>query len=224
RCGAPGLEGQIYREVARIRETYADEILERYPRHWRRVAGYNLNELVSAGTRRVSGRPPGSRPGLPAPATGAPLNVARLIVGSEGTLVTLLEAKVRLVRRPRATALDVIHYRDLQEALESSQAILETGPYAVELTDKMLLDLARENIEQSQRMGFVQGDPAAILIVEYAGDSETEVRAKVAELEARRARDRFGYASHIAYDAGEQQSIWKLRKAGLGLLLGMKGE
>src|SRR2546422_6235983 len=77
--------------------------------------------------------------------------MARLIVGSEGTLLTLVEAKVRLVRRPRTTALDVIHYRDLQEALESSQSILETGPYAVELTDKLILDLARDNIEQDRK-------------------------------------------------------------------------
>ena len=112
--------------------------------------------------------------------------MARLVVGSEGTLLTVVEAKVRLVRRPKATALDVIHYRDIQEALESSQSILETGPYAVELTDKMILDLARDNIEQSQRMGFVQGDPAAILIVEYAGETEAEGRAKVEALEARR--------------------------------------
>ena len=73
-------------------------------------------------------------------------------------------------------------------------------------------------------MGFVQGDPAAILIVEYAGDTEQEVKAKVADLEARRTRGRFGYASHIATDSAEQQSIWKLRKAGLGLLLGTRGE
>ena len=73
-------------------------------------------------------------------------------------------------------------------------------------------------------MGFVQGDPAAILMVEYAGDTEQEVKAKVADLEARRARGRFGYASHIATDSAEQQSIWKLRKAGLGLLLGTRGE
>jgi FAD/FMN-containing dehydrogenase/Fe-S oxidoreductase len=202
KCRASGLEGQIYREVARIRETYAGEIGARYPKHWRRVAGYNLNELLR----------------------DAPLNMARLIVGSEGTLVTLLEAKIRLVRRPTTTALDVIHYRDLQEALESSQAILETGPYAVELTDKMILDLARGNIEQSHRMGFVRGDPEAILIVEYAGESDAEVKAKVEALESRRQRQRFGYAAHVAFGAAEQQSIWKLRKAGLGLLLGMKGD
>jgi len=199
---APGLEGQIYREVERIRAQYRDDIAARYPRHWRRVCGYSLDELVR----------------------DRPLNMARLVVGSEGTLLTIVEARMRLVRRPVKTAVDVIHYRDMQEALESSQAILETGPYAVELTDKMILDLARNNIEQSQRMGFVQGDPAAILIVEYTGETDGEVKSKVEALEARRAQERFGYASHVAYDAGEQQSIWKLRKAGLGLLLGMKGE
>src|SRR5881397_3416544 len=141
-----GLEGQIYREVARIRDEYGDEIRARYPQHWRRVSGYNLNELVPAVGRRH--------------ATNGTLNVARLIVGSEGTFVGVVEAKMRLIRRPKKTAVEVIHYREIQEALESSSAILETGPYAVELTDKMILDLARNNIEQSQRMGFVQGDPA----------------------------------------------------------------
>ncbi|HEX7784911.1 MAG TPA: FAD-binding oxidoreductase, partial [Methylomirabilota bacterium] len=202
RARRPGLEGQIYREVGRIRTQYEADIRSSYPRHWRRVCGYNLDELVK----------------------DRPLNMARLIVGSEGTFLTVVAAKMRLVRKPKATAVDVIHYHDMQEALESSQAILETGPYAVELTDKMILDLARNNIEQSQRMGFVQGDPAAILIVEYAGDTEQEVKAKVVELEARRSRGRFGYATHIATDPAEQQSIWKLRKAGLGLLLGTRGE
>jgi FAD/FMN-containing dehydrogenase/Fe-S oxidoreductase len=198
----PGLEGQIYGEVARIRDAYREEIIRRYRGHWRRVCGYNLNELVKDG----------------------PLNMARLVVGSEGTLATIVEAKMRLVKRPQKTALDVIHYRDIQEALESSQAILETGPYAVELTDKMILDLARANIEQAARMGFVQGDPAAILIVEYTGDTDAEVKDKVEKLEALRARERFGYAGVIALDAGQQQSIWKLRKAGLGLLLGTRGD
>src|SRR5229473_1400924 len=199
---ASGLEGQIYREVARLRDQYAGEIRARYPKHWRRVCGYNLDELVK----------------------DRPLNMARVIVGSEGTLLSIVEAKMRLVPRPKATAVDVIHYHDIQEALESSQAILETGPYAVELTDKMILDLARGNIEQSKRMGFVQGDPAAIMIVEYAAETDAEVRAKIEALEARRQRERFGYASHVAHDPAQVQSIWSLRKAGLGLLLGMKGD
>jgi FAD/FMN-containing dehydrogenase/Fe-S oxidoreductase len=214
---AAGLEGQIYREVAAIREAYGDEIRARYPRHWRRVAGYNLNELLGIGVRPHSYAGGGN-------GTPRPLSMARLVVGSEGTLLTILEAKVRLVKRPKATAVDVIHYHDMQEALESSQAILETGPYAVEVTDKLILDLARNNIEQARRMGWVQGDPAAIMIVEYTGETEAEAKAKVEALEARRARDRFGYAGHVALDAGEQRTIWNLRKAGLGLLLGMKGD
>jgi FAD/FMN-containing dehydrogenase/Fe-S oxidoreductase len=213
---APDPEGRIYRAVARLRDEYADEIRARYPTYWRRVAGYNLNELVGVGLKPGSWAGGDGRP--------RPFSLARLIVGSEGTLCTIVEARVRLVPRPKHTALSVIHYRDLQEALESSQAILETGPYAVELTDKMILDLARDNIEQRRRMGFIQGDPAAILIVEYAGESAAEVRARVEALEARRARERFGYAAHLAFDPAEQQSIWKLRKAGLGLLLGMKGD
>jgi FAD/FMN-containing dehydrogenase/Fe-S oxidoreductase len=212
-----GLEGQVYREVAAIRESYADEIRTRYPKQWRRVAGYNLNELLGIGVRPHSYAGGGN---------GAPrkLSMTRLVVGSEGTLLTILEAKVRLVKRPQATAVDVIHYHDMQEALESSQSILETGPYAVEVTDKVILDLARNNIEQSQRMGWVQGDPAAIMLVEYTGETEAEAKAKVEALEARRARERFGYAAHAAFDAGEQRTIWNLRKAGLGLLLGMKGD
>ena len=210
KCRAPGLEGQIYREVARIRDAYADDIRTKYPPHWRRVMGYNLNELVPEIGRRH--------------ATNGTLNMARLIVGSEGTFVSVVEAKMRLIRRPKKTAVEVIHYREIQEALESSSSLLETGPYAVELTDKMILDLARNNIEQSQRMGFVHGDPGAIMIVEYAGETDAEVRAKIEALDARRQRERFGYEAHVAYDGAEQASIWKLRKAGLGLLLGMKGD
>ena len=210
KCRAPGLEGQIYREIGRIRDAYAEDIRSKYPPHWRRVMGYNLNELVPEIGRRHS--------------TNGTLNVARLIVGSEGTFVSVVEAKMRLIRRPKKTAVEVIHYREIQEALESSSSLLETGPYAVELTDKMILDLARNNIEQSQRMGFVHGDPGAIMIVEYAGETDAEVRAKIEALDARRQRERFGYTAHVAYDTAEQQSIWKLRKAGLGLLLGMKGD
>jgi FAD/FMN-containing dehydrogenase/Fe-S oxidoreductase len=202
KCRADGLEGQIYREVRRLVDQHADEIRTRYPKLMRRVSGYNLDEFVKP----------------------QPFGLHRLAVGSEGTLVVVVEMKVRLVRRPKFTALDVIHYDDLQAALESSAELLTTGPYAVEVTDKMILALARENIEQRARMGFVQGDPAAIMIVEYSGESEAEVRAKVDALEALRARKRIGYAAHIAYDPYEQQSIWKLRKAGLGLLLGTKGD
>ena len=199
---ADGLEGQVYREVRRLVGEHADEIRTRYPTLMRRVSGYNLDEFLKP----------------------QPFGLQRLAVGSEGTLVVVVEMKVRLVPRPKFTAVDVIHYDDLQAALESSVELLATGPYAVELTDKMILDLARQNIEQRARMGFVQGDPAAIMLVEYAGESEAEVRAKVEALEALRARRGIGYAAHVAYDPAAQQAIWKLRKSGLGLLLGTRGD
>ena len=220
KCRLSGLEGDIYRGVARIRDEYGEEIRKLLPGHWRRVAGYNLNELVPE-LRARFGRPP------PEWINGngrRPFNMARLVVGSEGTFLTIIEAKMRLCPRPKKTALDVIHFETIQQALESSTSILETQPYATELTDKMILDLARNNIEHSKRMAFVQGDPGAIMIVEYTGETDAEVREKVEALEARRQREGWGYAGHIALEPAAQQSIWKLRKAGLGLLFGLKGD
>ncbi|TAJ85666.1 FAD-binding oxidoreductase [bacterium] len=196
------LEGQICHEIVRLAGEHRQEILARFPKIMRRVSGYNLDEFVKP----------------------QPFNLSRMVVGSEGTLACVVEAKMRLVPKPKWTALNVIHYNDLQEALESSQALLATSPYAMELTDKMILDLARGNIEQSKRLGFVQGDPASLMIVEYAGETEKEVRDKVEQLEALRTRERIGYTSTLALKPEEVQGIWKVRKAGLGLLLGIKGE
>jgi Fe-S oxidoreductase/FAD/FMN-containing dehydrogenase len=202
RCESNGLEGKIYREIVALVNDQREEILARYPKILRRVSGYNLDEFVKS----------------------HPFNLARLVVGSEGTLACVIEAKMRLVSAPKWTALDVVHFDEIQEALEASQAILETAPYAMELTDKPILDLARANIEQSKRLGFVQGDPEAILIVEYDGATQEEVKDKVERLEALRGRRGIGTCSSLAFKSEEVQGIWGVRKAGLGLLLGTKGD
>ncbi len=202
KCKADGLEGKIYRGIVGLVADHREEILARYPKILRRVSGYNLDEFAKS----------------------RPFNLSRLVVGSEGTLACVVEARVRLVPAPNWTALDVVHFDEIQEALEASQAILETAPYAMELTDKPILDLARENIEQSKRLGFVQGDPEAILIVEYDGATEEEVKGKVERLEALRARQGIGTCSSLAFKSDEVQGIWGVRKAGLGLLLGTKGD
>ena len=168
----------------------------------RRVSGYNLDEFVKA----------------------QPFNLSRVIVGSEGTLATVVEAKMRLVSKPKWTAMDVIHFSDDIEALECAQLILQTHPYAMESTDKMVLNLARGNIEQSRRLGFVQGTPDSLLMVEYAGATEAEVRDQVDKLEALRKREKIGYAATLAFKPEEVKAIWGVRKAGLGLLLGIKGD
>jgi FAD/FMN-containing dehydrogenase/Fe-S oxidoreductase len=196
------LEGRIYRDVARLAREYEHEILARYPKIMRRVSGYNLDEFVKP----------------------QPFNLSRLLVGSEGTLGVVVEAKMRLVPKPKWTALDVIHFDDDIEALEASQAILETRPYALESTDKMILNLARGNIEQSRKLGFVQGNPDSLLMVEYAGETEDAVKEQVYRLEEVRKAHRIGYAATLAFKPEEVKAIWGVRKAGLGLLLGTKGD
>jgi len=195
-------EGRAYREVFRLAWQHKSEILSRYPKIMRRVSGYNLDEFIKP----------------------QPFKLARMIVGSEGTLATVVEAKMRLVPKPKWTAMDVIHFNDDIEALEASQTILETAPYALESSDKMILDLARGNIVQSQRLGFVQGNPSSLLMVEYAGETEKEVREQVDKLEEVRKREKIGYAATLAFKPEEVKSIWGVRKAGLGLLLGTKGD
>ena len=196
------IEGRAYREVFRLANQHKNEILARYPKIMRRVSGYNLDEFIKP----------------------QPFNLARMIVGSEGTLATIVEAKMRLVPKPKWTAMDVIHFNDDIEALECAQVVLQTKPYAMESTDKMILNLARGNIEQSRKLGFVQGTPDSLLMVEYAGETEAEVRAQVENLEVVRRREKIGYASTLAFKPEEVKAIWSVRKAGLGLLLGTKGD
>ncbi len=202
KCQSQTLEGHVYRELTGIIGDQRENILARYPKIMRRVSGYNLDEFVKP----------------------QPLNLSRLVVGSEGTLACVVEAKLRLVHRPKHVALDVIHFRDVWEALEVSPTIVETAPYAVELLDRQILDLARKNLGRSKQMGFIQGEPNAILIVEYDGATEREVRAKIEKLELLRKQQVIGYDSIQAFDPDDVQRIWGLRKDGLGLLLGMKGD
>ncbi|MGH7846691.1 MAG: FAD-binding and (Fe-S)-binding domain-containing protein [Candidatus Binatia bacterium] len=196
------LEGRICREITRLAQAHKQEIGARYPKIMRRVSGYNLDEFIKP----------------------QPFNLSRIIVGSEGTLACVVEAKMRLVPKPRWTALDVIHFHDGLEALEAANAILETAPYALESTDKMILDLARGNIVQSRRLGFVQGNPHSLLMVEYAGDTEAAVKEQVHGLEKLRQARSIGYAATQAFEPDEVKAIWGVRKAGLGLLLGTKGD
>jgi FAD/FMN-containing dehydrogenase/Fe-S oxidoreductase len=199
---ANSLEGGIYREIARLAREHRGAILARYPKIMRRVSGYNLDEFIKP----------------------QPFNLSKILVGSEGTLGIVVEAKMRLVPKPKWTAMDVIHFYSDQEALECSQVILQTAPYAMESTDKMILNLARGNIEQSRKLGFVQGNPDSLLMVEYAGETEAEVKEQVYKLEELRKRARIGYTASLAFKPEEVKAIWGVRKAGLGLLLGTKGD
>jgi Fe-S oxidoreductase len=153
-----------------------------------------------------------------------PFNLAKLVVGSEGTLAVVTEAKVKILPQPKTRAVMVTHFHQLIEAMVATQEILPCGPSAVELLDKTILDLARGSLEYGRLSGFIQGDPEAILITEFYGDSPQDLRQKMEHLEERLRKERFGYALVPAFDPAEQANIWKVRKAGLGLLLSIKGD
>src|SRR6185369_13306833 len=164
--------------------------------------GYNLDEFVRNGK----------------------FNLVKLMVGSEGTLAAVHQARVRIEPRPPATAVCVVHFADLVESIRASDIILPFKPAAIELLDDMILNLGRNSLEISRLMGFIEGNPAAILVVEFYGENEAELRSKLDAMEAALKREKAGYAYVRAFDQAAQTSIWKVRKAGLGLLLGMKGE
>jgi FAD/FMN-containing dehydrogenase/Fe-S oxidoreductase len=197
---APGREGEIYRTVKALVERHADEVRARYPRIMRRVSGYNLDELL------------GERP----------WNLAKLITGSEGTLAVVTEATLDLVPRPEHTALDILHFDSLFAALEIVPNILaleDPAISAIELLDRTILHLSLDNLETARRAGFIQGDPAAVLIVEFSGDTEAELAAKARALEGR-----LNVHCVRILDPAAQANVWAVRKSGLGLLLGMKGD
>lgn len=195
-----GLESNIYKTALDLAETYRSEIERRYPRIPRRVSGYNLDELLDPDE----------------------INLAKLVVGSEGTLATVVEAKLKLVPLPKATGLAVVHLGGLMPALETAVEALDAGPSAVELVDHFVLTMARKSVGYSRQLTFIQGDPHDLILVEFYGESPTEVRCKLERLEARLGKQVQGIVKLT--DPAEQANVWKVRKASLGLLLGMKGD
>ena len=213
------LEANIYRELCRICEQNEAEIRKRYPRILRRVAGYNLDEFVrDAGSKEVT---PYRRDGCD---ENHPFSLTKILVGSEGTLATTVEATVNLVPVPNLTALCVIHFKSLIAAMEAMQPILECEPTAVELIDKTILDMARGSLEFSRLTTFIQGEPAALLAVEFYGETEAELASQLERLEKLLKSAGFGYAFVRCFTAEEKSRVWETRKAGLGLLMGMKGD
>ncbi len=212
-------EAHIYREICRLAEENKEEIRSRYPRILRRVAGYNLDEFIpNAGSKEVT---PYRRDGCD---NERPFNLAKIIVGSEGTLATVTEAKINLVPTPKMTTLNVIHFETLIEAMEAVQPILECHPTAVELIDDSIIKMTKESLEFSRVSNFIQGDPEAILAVEFYGETEEELLNQLEVLEKKMKSLGLGYAFVRCLTADQKAKVWETRKAGLGLLMGMKGD
>src|SRR5258708_2728701 len=175
-----------------------DEIAARYPKVARNVAGYNLNKLP---------------------------NLAKLLVGSEGTLGWFEKIHLELAELPKHKALGVAHFPRFYDAMDAAQHIVKLGPSAVELIDRTMLDLALSYPAFAPIVrAFVKGEPDAILLVEFAG------AAREAQAEGvRRLRDLMGdlgFGDAVVYilEAGAQKSLWDVRKAGLNIMMSIKGD
>jgi len=216
KCEQQDLEGRCYRVVRKLASDHAAEIHRRYPQILRRVGGYNLDEFVR------SNPPSDAESG---PLSSAPwFNLGKLIVGSEGTLALVLEAKLRLVPLPDARIILAIQFDDLLAALAATPPILAHQPSAVELVDRFILDTTRGKPEFEPLRDFIVGDPAAVLIVEFMGENEQQLVARVEELEQELSRLGTGQHFHRAAGSADQARIWQLRRAALGLSMSQRGD
>ena len=203
-CRRDTLEASCYREVLRLARQHAAEIASRYPKVLRRVGGYNLDCFVDP---------------------SRPVDMTRLTVGSEGTLAAVLEAKINLVPLPAAKAVMAIQFHDLLESLEATPAILEHRPSAVEVMDRFILDNTKQNASLDRlRRTFIDGDPGALLCVEFYADRPEDLPPRLDALERDLIARRFGDRYHRAIDPAAQARIWSLREAALGLSMAMKDD
>lgn len=197
------LEAKLYETTLRLASEHAQEIDRRYPKVVRRVGGYNLDEFTDP---------------------SKPVNLSKLMVGSEGTLGIILEAKVRLVPLPKFKAVMVVGFADLLEALAATPVILKHSPSAVEVMDKSILDHTRQNAALDKiRRTYIEGDPAATLCVEMYADAAEDLPPRLAALERELREQKLG-ATYLAETSPNQAKVWSLREAALGLSMAMKDD
>jgi FAD/FMN-containing dehydrogenase len=199
-----GLRGRIVRAVLNIRDNYADLIKQNFPKTWRNSAGYRLNYLLPFSPSKPS-RWEGAYPNI----HPSSFSLHPLLAGSEGTLAVMRRAKVNLVQKPKHTILGVLAYPGIAEACDDVPRLLKFEPSAIELIPRMILQLARSVPAYARQMGWIAGDPAAVLVVEFSGDRPDVLKDAVR---------RIGTVLTIAESKEEQARVWNIRKMGLGIL------
>jgi len=202
RCDAPPGYLELVRKIRAIAAREAEEIEHRFPKVLRRVGGYNLDMVSGAGH-----------------------NMAHLLVGSEGTLAYSKRLHLNLSPLPQHKTLGICHFPTFYRAMEAPQHIVKLNPAAVELVDRTMIGLARSNpafrpiVERC-----VNGDPDAILLVEFAGDDKNAQIAKLKQLVE--LMGELGLPGGVVEitDAALQRDFWEVRKAGLNIMMSMKGD
>src|SRR5271166_2468564 len=195
-----------YRELVTVMRALhrreADEIERRFPKVLRRVGGYNIDSIDEAGH-----------------------NMARLLVGSEGTLAFFNEIELDLQPIPAHRVLGICHFPSFYAAMAATRRIVELGPSAVELVDRTMIDLSRDiPMFRPVVERFVRGEPAALLLTEFAGDDPADNLRRLKALVE--LMGDLGLPGGVveAIDPAFQQAVWEIRAQGLNIMMSMKGD
>ncbi|HEV7725619.1 MAG TPA: FAD-linked oxidase C-terminal domain-containing protein [Modestobacter sp.] len=191
------LEAAIYRELPQLVAAHSEAIATGFPSFWRRAGGYRLDRLGE----------------------GAPFDLAKFLVGSEGTLAIVTAARVGLVPKPSRQVFAVGHFTTVQAAINATEDALSVDPAQVELLDRTILDLSRQKIEYAGLGKILSGDPEALLFVSFTGDDEAALVDSMDSLVALWARNGHGYHTLRAVTPAQQGALLKVRKSALGLLM-----
>ena len=213
KCEGETLESTIYKTVRSLLGNYSnqEEIRKEFPKKTieRRNTGYALDILMET---------------APFTAGGPDFNFCKLIAGSEGTLAFITEIKLNVVPLPpKEIGLLCVHFNSIDEALRANLIALQYGPSASELIDHYILECTKDNIEQSKNRFFVQGDPGAILVIEFAKPDRSSIIAIAQQVETDMRAAGLGYHFPLLF-GNDSKKIWTLRKAGLGLLSNLPGD
>ena len=202
---APEWQQQLVSKLLDLGTRETDEVARRFPKVQRRVGGYNLDVLTSEAR--------------------SSLNLAHLLVGSEGTLAVSNEIHLDLQPIPEHKVLGVCHFPTFYDAMAATQHLVELGPDAVELVDQTMLELASEIPQfQVKLKRFVNGKPGSLLLVEFAGEELDSLKHKLHDLEELMASHGFPDAVVEAIDPELQKEVWEVRKSGLNIMMSMKGD
>ncbi|MDQ6814084.1 MAG: FAD-binding protein, partial [Bacteroidota bacterium] len=210
KCLLPSLEGKIYRSIKAMMQTVDAQkaIRSSFPKATvkRRNTGYALDSILQMFD------------------SGTSFNLCKLIAGSEGTLCFITEAKLRLVDLPPSEkGVVAVHTNTINEALRANLVALKHDCRASELVDDIILNFTKANIDQSKNRFFVEGEPRAILLVEFFDTTAAALMAKVNGLIQDLQKEGLGYAWPVLLQEDTNRA-WDLRKAGLGLLRNEPGE
>ncbi len=198
-------EGRLYRTVVEVTDGHAAAIATGYPsmRGITSNSGYALDSLLRGQPWRVEGER---------------FNLAGVICGSEGTLAIVTAATLGLVEVPIAVRLCCLHFDDVAGALRTVPAILESRPAALELLDRAILRVAETHVEHRGSRDWLQGDPGAVLLVEYAGASPDAVAVQTERLQRMHAP-----RTATVVGGGDVERVWALRRAALKMLMQAEG-